>query len=112
MWHEARFAAQALHHRSTKIAALLLLQTLACGVVCCLASQPADYYSLSECSASVTAGGAPTEDITASFCANVSVFMRDDLDREDPPGAEPVTAKPNRREARRARRSGGKTRDA
>jgi len=41
--------------------------------------------------------------------AILRVFMRDDLDREDSPGAE---AKPNRREARRTRRSGGKTRDA
>ena len=46
MWHEARFAAQAIHYRSTKIAALLLLHTLACGVVCCLSSQPAAYYTL------------------------------------------------------------------
>ena len=44
--------------------------------------------------------------------AILSVFMRDDLDREDPPGAEPEVAKPNQREARRARRSGGKTCDA
>jgi hypothetical protein len=38
--------------------------------------------------------------------------MRDDLDREDPPGAEPEEAKPSRREARRARRAGGKARNA
>tara|TARA_R110000751_G_scaffold2018_8_gene8731 strand:+ start:73578 stop:73760 length:183 start_codon:yes stop_codon:yes gene_type:complete len=44
--------------------------------------------------------------------AILRVFMRDDLDRENPPGAEPAAAKPNRREARRARRAGGKTRDA
>ena len=44
--------------------------------------------------------------------AILRVFMRDDLDREDPPGAEPEVAKPNQREARRARRSGGKTCDA
>ena len=44
--------------------------------------------------------------------AILRVFMRDDLDREDPPGAEPEVAKPNQREERRARRSGGKTCDA
>ena len=44
--------------------------------------------------------------------AILRVFMRDDLDREDPPGAEPEEAKPRRREARRARRAGGKARNA
>ena len=44
--------------------------------------------------------------------AILRVFMRDDLDREDPPCAEPEEAKPSRREARRARRAGGKARNA
>ena len=44
--------------------------------------------------------------------AILRVFMRDDLDREDPPGAEPEEAKPSRRETRRARRAGGKARNA
>ena len=44
--------------------------------------------------------------------AILRVFMRDDPDREDPPGAEPEEAKPSRREARRARRAGGKARNA
>ena len=44
--------------------------------------------------------------------AILRVFMRDDLDREDPPGAVPDEAKPSRREARRARRAGGKARNA
>ena len=44
--------------------------------------------------------------------AILRVFMRDDLDREDPPGAEREEAKPSRREARRARRAGGKARNA
>ena len=81
MWHEARFAAQAIHHRSTKIAALLLLQTLACGVVCCLSSQPAAYYTLASCSATVTTVGneSQQEDLSASFCANISSVMRDTL---------------------------------
>ncbi len=44
--------------------------------------------------------------------AILRVFMRDDLDRGDPPGAEPEEAKPSRCEARRARRAGCKARNA
>ena len=92
MWHEARFAAQAIHHRSTKIAALLLLQTLACGVVCCLSSQPAAYYTLASCSATVTTVGneSQPEDLSASFCANISAVMRDALG--PPAGAANVSS--------------------